>query len=869
LRLFGDIAEAIVRDIAPTSVLDVGCAMGFLVEALRDRGVDAHGLDVSEYALSEAPASIRPFLAIGSVTEPLTRDYDLIICREVLEHLAPKDAERAVANICAHADEVLFASTSHAYEEPTLVNVQAPEHWTEMFARHGFVRDVEYDSSYMGAWGMRLRRERLSAARIAARYDRELWRLLEENRARHAVLIEQQAELEDLRVRVAVADARLEEAVSGMQAEMGRLARDLAESEQRVGELEVHLKQAQAELTRLTESGTWRAAQRMRRTLRRVVPDGTRRSRALTLTLRGGAVLADQGPVVFGRRVRARLGGRGKGSLRAPEAGTSFIEHYHEWLRRREPDNDELVRMRLRCEAWARRPLISIIMPVYNPEASWLDEAIASVTEQVYPDWELCIADDCSTKSHVREILERAAAADSRIRVEFRTRNGGIGAASNTALSLATGEFVGFLDHDDLLRPHALYEVVGYLLDNEDVDFVYSDEDKLLTSGELGEPFFKPDWSPDLLLAANYLCHFSVARRTLLDTIGGYREGYDGSQDYDLFLRATEKARRVGHIAKMLYAWRQVPGSAALSTSGKPYAYLAGQRAIADAMRRRHTEARVEPGAYLGWYHVRYRIQGEPLVSVIIPTRDRLQLLRACVDSLAAKTTYPNLEIVIVDNNSVEPETLAWLEHAPYRVVRHPGYFNYSRIVNRAVAQTRGDHVMLLNNDIEVITPEWVEAMLEQSQRPEVGAVGCRLLYPDGSAQHEGIVIGYADVPAANVDWGRYFGLGDAIRDASAVTGACMMFRRQVFDKLEGFDETLRVSYNDVDFCLRLGQHGYRVIYTPLAELYHQESATRRTLNPTEDLRIFTGRWGPVEKLRDPFLNPAIATLNPLRLRMD
>jgi GT2 family glycosyltransferase len=521
--------------------------------------------------------------------------------------------------------------------------------------------------------------------------------------------------------------------------------------------------------------------------------------------------------------------------------------------------------MRAESREWDDAPVISVVMPVYNPEREWLDEAIRSVVEQAYERWELCIADDHSSRPYVRKCLDHWTSADPRIRVTFRETNEGIAAASNSALELAQGDLVALLDHDDLFRPHALFLVSEFFRDHPDHDIVYTDEDKLLPDGRRGQPYLKGAYSADLLLSNNYICHLTVARRRLIEEVGGFRSGFEGSQDHDLLLRLVERGI-VGHISEVLYTWRQVPGSAALTVDAKRGAYRSGTRAIAEALERRVLPGAVVSAGTPGWYHVRYVLKATPKVSVIIPTRDRVDLLQICLDSIANRTAYSNYEVVIVDNDSRDSATLEYLAGLRNRVLKDPSYFNYARIMNDAVSETDGEYILFLNNDMRVLSDEWMTAMLEHSQRPEVGAVGARLLYPDGRVQHEGIKIG-GGIIAGNIDHDDYFGLGKSIHEVSAVTGACMMMRREVFDRVGGFDERLRVAFNDVDLCLRLRKYGYRIIYQPLAELVHHESASRGKLHPMQDEAYFIDKWGTADQLNDPYVSPHIWCFHPLILR--
>ncbi|MEO8899587.1 MAG: glycosyltransferase family 2 protein [Candidatus Dormibacter sp.] len=593
-----------------------------------------------------------------------------------------------------------------------------------------------------------------------------------------------------------------------------------------------------------------------------LAPVGTRRGLVVHRVSRSIDVLAAEGPSGLRQAVRDRQRNTSRGRARLVQ------REYNEWQRRHGPDAAELDRMRNQGRTWSERPLISIVMPTYNPRPGWIRPAVESVMAQTYENWELCIADDASTAPHVAEILAEYAAAEPRIRVVRRAENGGIAAASASATALAKGEFVAMLDHDDVLRPHALHRVLEAIHEAPDTDIVYSDEDLLLADGTFGRPFFKPDYSPDLLLSVNYMCHFLVIRRTVMESAGGFRAGFDGAQDHDLLLRATEMARRVSHVADMLYSWRQVPGSVAMASRAKMYAYESGRHAVEEALQRRGLRGRVSLGRQLGTYHVRLEVVDEPHVAIVIPTRDRVDLLRSCIASIERSSTYKNWSITIIDNGSVESQTLEYLASSSHKVVRHPGAFNYSALINAGRASIDAPYMLTVNNDTTVVTPDWIEALLEQAQRPEVGVVGSRLLYPDGRPQHEGIAVGNVrgGYIAANVDAGW---MGRVIRNVTAVTGACQMVKTSVFDEVGGYDERIAVAYNDVDFCLRVRDAGYLVIYTPHAELRHHESATRGDLDPHSDHQLFWDRWGQAGGIRDPYLSPHLREINPLRIRLD
>jgi GT2 family glycosyltransferase len=524
---------------------------------------------------------------------------------------------------------------------------------------------------------------------------------------------------------------------------------------------------------------------------------------------------------------------------------------------------------------WSRQPLISIIMPVYNVEPRWLEAAIRSVTQQIYPNWELCMADDGSTCAETLATLRQID--HPRCKVKFLDRNQGIAGASNAALALATGDYLAFLDHDDELTVDALYHVVK-AINEQDPDLIYSDEDKLSLEDYHLEPHFKPDYSPDLILSTNYICHLSVYRKALLEQVaeqGRYvREGLEGSQDYDLVLRALDHTDRIYHIPRILYHWRMIPGSTAARYDSKNHAWEAGRRAVEDALQRRGVAGAALQGQYPGSYRVKRALQGQPLISMLIPFRDQPDLLRACLDSILEKTTYPHFELIGISNNSVAPETFTVMERYAavdrrIRFLRHDVPFNYAAINNFAAAQTTGEHLLLLNNDITVITPDWLESLLEHSQRPEVGAVGAKLYYQDDTVQHGGVIVGVGGIAGhAHKNFPRhhpgYFMRLGLIQNLSAVTAACLMVKKSLYTLVGGMDEQhLAVAFNDVDFCLRLRERGYLNIYTPYCELYHHESKTRgyedtpqKQQRFIQEIAYMRKRHAAILHKGDPYYNP-------------
>ena len=524
-------------------------------------------------------------------------------------------------------------------------------------------------------------------------------------------------------------------------------------------------------------------------------------------------------------------------------------------------------------------PLISIVMPVFNPPPDHLRAAIQSIQAQFYPRWELCIADDASTDPAIGALLHAAQAEDARIKISWRERNGHISAASNSAFALATGAFVAFVDHDDLLAPDALYEVVAHIADRPAADIIYSDEDHIDDDGRRSTPYFKPDWDPELMLGQNLINHLGVYRRSLVEQVGGFRVGMEGGQDYDLALRAVAETTpdRIVHIPRILYHWRQRGQARSFSETEPGHCARAGRRAVLEFLEADLPGVQVQPArSVAGWSRVIFPIpRPEPLVSVIIPTRNHADLLTRAVDGLLQRTDYPALEVLIVDNGSDEPAALALLarlgQDKRVRVLPCPGPFNYSALNNHAVRECTGDLVLLLNNDIDVIDPDWLREMVSHAIRPGIGAVGAKLLYPDGTIQHGGVTVGVGGVAGhqyshkAQDDVG-YFGHLTLVRNVTAVTGACLLLRRNAYLEAGGLDEvSLPVAFNDIDLCLKLVERGYRNLWTPFAELYHYESASRGTDLVGEkaarfkrEVGVMRKRWGDVLD-NDPYWNPNLS----------
>ena len=542
---------------------------------------------------------------------------------------------------------------------------------------------------------------------------------------------------------------------------------------------------------------------------------------------------------------------------------------YEEWYKNHKPTMEELQRQR--DTEFEYEPLISILVPVYNTPEEFLKQMIQSVRKQTYDNWELCIANANPANETVAEILRISSTKDERIKVKDVPENEGIAQNTNAALAIATGDYIGLLDHDDLLTPDALYEVVKMINENDRPQVWYSDEDKItMDLSEHFQPHMKPDYNKDLLRSNNYITHFFVAERMLVEEVGGEDGEYNGAQDYDLILKCTERAKGIAHIPRILYHWRVHKASTADNPASKMYAFDAGKRAIEDHLKRCGEIGKVSHEKDLGFYRVKYQVQGSPLISIIIPNKDQVESLDKCLRSIE-KSSYKNYEIIIVENNSTEDETFAYykkIESDKIRIVYWSDEFNYSAINNFGVKHARGDYLLLLNNDVEVITTDWLEELTANCQRKDVGIVGARLYYPDDTIQHAGIVIGIGGVAGALfVGMPRmftgYLHKASIQQDLSAVTAACMMVKRSVYEELGGLEEELKVAFNDVDFCLRAREKGYLVVYDPNVELYHFESKSRGTEDSKEKIRRFQNEieymrshWLELLKKGDPMYNP-------------
>ncbi|MDM7464285.1 MAG: glycosyltransferase [Tepidimonas taiwanensis] len=899
-------------------VLELGCATGSMTRVLQGRHrcrIDAVEID------AVAAQAARPFcerLLIGDL-ETLAWDapffagqtYDYILLADVLEHLRdPAAVLRGLRPLLREDGRLIVSTPNIAYAgvqaalragwfpyRPTGLLDHGHVHFftrAELIVHlldcglvpveHRAVHWGPADSEFGPYWQSLAapEREHLLAAGdatvyqwvVAAEWPTEAaWRRCVHNLAWDAAAAKQ---MERLTERAGALQRALDDADRQLCEARQRHAADLArlqELERAARQMREQRDQAQTQLAAVLGSHSWRLTAPMREARRRLSALHGR-WRALRTSLRTRGLRQTLRAIAARILPSAPLGPRSP-DARPSELLTGDWAAYRAWLAEYETlPADGAQRVAAALQAKGGWPRFGIVVPMFNPRLDWLRAAIASVQQQWYPHWRLYLVDDCSTQSRaeLRAMLEPLAEQDARIRLVWRERNGHISAATNDGIAQSDDDWVCFMDQDDLLAPHALWCLAATLGQHPQARVLYSDEDKIDARAQRCEPHFKPDWNPELLLSYNYVCHLVAYRREEVLALGGMRTGFEGAQDYDLVLRMTERCtpEQIVHVPRVLYHWRMHPDSTASGAHVKPYAAEAGRRALHEAMQRRGIAASVTIDARQ-IYRVNYRIEGAPPhVTLVVPTRNGGRLLQTCIDSVLARTDYTPYDIVIIDNGSDEPATLRLLQgyarHPQCRVVRDPRPFNYAALHNAVVPGVRGDYVLLLNDDIEVKHREWLYEMVAVALQPGVGAVGARLLYPNGTVQHAGVILvggvaGHAHkhLPA---DHPGYMGRACVRQDLSAVTAACMLLPKAVYVEVGGMDERLAVAFNDVALCLAIGQAGYRIVWTPHAELYHYESATRGYEDKPEKIERFQRevqymqqRWG--ERLRvDPALNP-------------
>ena len=860
-------------------VLEVGPATGYMTKVLHERGCTVVGLEVDPAAARLAePYTGR--MIVGDIesidlAEVLGDDrFDVVVFGDVLEHLLhPERILVEIADFLAPGGYVVASipNITHAAVRLSLLAGQfryTPEGLLDYTHVHLFDRQ-EVQSLFAEA-GYEILEESRTELDV---FETEV-QLRETAFPEH--LVETIRQMPEALTYQFIVRAQPVARGAGKRrgpwfrpdtlAELPPLALDptLSRLEGQLAESRNRLENIETIYNRMTRTAGYRLVEGFREVVERWAPWGTRRRSLVMVPARAVRRVMEDG---WGRLLLHLvqpwrwIPGLWRRSLPDVDRLTP-PERYALWLNVKVLPRSRLRAMRRRATRFAYRPRISIVMPVHNTRPEWLRAAIESVRSQVYPEWELCIADDRSSSEETLEVLREYEIKDLRVRVAYLGTNVGIAGASNAALAMAEGAFIGFLDHDDELKANALFEVVAALNEQRDLDVLYSDEDKRDLDGWLVEPSFKPDWSPELLMSTNYMNHFSVYRKELVDSVGGLREGYDGSQDHDLALRVTELTDRIHHIVLPLYTWRKAPGSAATAVELKPQAYRAGRRAIEDALERRGFPGTVEDGLVAGHHRVRYEIENHPRVAVLVAAPDDATRLRRCVESVASNSTYADLEISILGvPGSVDVERLPWT--AGKVVPGAPGAGRAAMRNAAARAAADSDVLLFVSGDLAVLSAGWIEAMLEHAQRSDVAVVGARILRPDGRPEHEGITVGGVAADVAPLDHHQYLSLGDTIRDCAAVSADAMLIRPEVLWELGGFDEGFRDGMEDVDLCLRAREKGYRVVYTPFAVLGRDRNAAPAA--SVADRVLFDRRWAGH---RDPYVNPNLDVDRPHELRM-
>lgn len=897
------VAKRIVEDFHPKTVLDAGCATGHLVAALRDLGVEAYGIDISEYAVSKVREDVRPFCRVASLTEDFPADlpqqFDLIVTIEVLEHLYAEDGKKAIANLCRHTDTVLFSSTPDDFAERTHVNVQQREYWARLFFEQGFTDDINYRPKYLTAYAS-LFRKNADMTRQIEDYERNI-RMTEGENEKSTAALNQAVQDKETHIRNLTAqysDAQnewnareneLNAAVHNLEQDIQTKEKTIAEQKDKLAGIEQELSHIEQELSHYTEHYYVAIAQRedLKRQLAEVqnaynvisnaffwkitkparvfvdmIKKPLRHVAALRLLNKGIRCLHENGWRYTWEKVKRKI--KNQQDFSAVAKKPLFTERELEEQRKHQFD---------------KNIKFSIVVPLYNTPEKFLREMIQSVIDQTYSNWELCMADGSDAEhGDVERICRQYIKKDKRIKYKKLEKNLGISGNTNACLEMASGDYIGLFDHDDLLHPAALHEVMRAICE-KGADFIYTDE--LTFSGNVKNVItahFKPDYAPDNLRANNYICHFSVFSNRILKNVQGFRSEYDGSQDHDFILRATECAEKIVHIPEILYYWRSHPNSVAADINSKPYASLAGRKAVHDHVARHNMNSVVESTtAFPAMYRIKYELKEKPPISIIIPTKNHLEDLKKCVTSILERTTYEAYEIIIVDNNSNDAELQEYYTQLKriknIQVISWNHEFNFSAINNFAVDFAKGKYFVLLNNDTEIITETWLEEMLMYAQREDVGAVGAKLYFGDNTIQHAGVVVGMGRHRTAgyifskvNKDNLGYMGRLCYAQNFSAVTFACVMIPRHVWDEVGGLDESFAVAFNDVDMCMRIRKAGYLIVWTPYAELYHYESKSRGMEDTPEKKKRFEGevkrfqeRWKDELAAGDPYYNPNLS----------
>lgn len=890
------VAKRIVEDFHPKTVLDAGCAMGHLVAALRDLGVEAYGVDVSEYAIANVREDVRSFCRVASLTEAFPNDlpqhYDLVVTIEVLEHLYAEDGKKAIANLCRRADTVLFSSTPDDFEERTHVNVQQREYWAKLFFEQGFTDDINYRPRYLTPYAS-LFCKNSDMVRQIEDYERNI-RMTENENAKDTAYLNQAVQDKETHIQnLTITHDTERKAWNAQESEYIRVQQELenrnASQKKNLLTQEQEIKKIEQELAHYKEH--YHAIAARNAALERQLAEAQHAYNVISNAFfwkitKPARVIADWIKMPLRKVAVFRLMNKGLRCLH--ENGWRYTWGKVKNKLKNRQDFSALANKPLfteqelaeqRKHQFPKSIKFSIVVPLFNTPEKFLREMIQSVIDQTYANWELCLADGSDAEHGlVERICRQYAKKDSRIKYKKLEKNLGISGNTNACLEMASGDYIGLFDHDDLLHPAALYEVMRAICE-QGADFIYTDE--LTFSGNISNVItahFKPDYAPDNLRANNYICHFSVFSDRILENVKGFRSEYDGSQDHDFILRATECAKKIVHIPEILYYWRSHPNSVAADINSKTYAIEAGKRAVHDHILRHDMESVVESSrAFPTIYRIKYELKETPLVSIIIPNKNHLEDLRRCIESILEKSTYTAYEIIVVDNGSNETGVQDYYrelnQNERIRVVSWNEEFNFSAINNYGVEFAQGKYLILLNNDTEIITKSWIEEMLMYAQRQDVGAVGTKLYYGDDTIQHAGVVLKLGRHRAAGHIFSKvdkenlgYMGRLCYAQNLSAVTFACVMIPRHVWDEVGGLDESFAVAFNDVDMCMRIRKAGYLIVWTPYAELYHYESKSRGLEDTPEKKKRFEGevkrfqeRWKDELAAGDPYYNPNLS----------
>ena len=893
------VADHIIKTLRPVTILDVGCAMGLLVAALRDRGVQAYGIDVSEYAVSQVRDDIKPYCKVCSALDPLPEDfpkiYDLVTNIEVAEHLYEEDGKQLIRNLCRYSDHVLFSSTPDDFAEKTHFNVQQPEYWAKLFWSNGFFHDLQKDVSFISPQAMLFFKKELSVDQIVEHYERGLrsaFKILQDQikdtKTVNEKLIEGNQFLETRNKSFKKDITRISTSVVNKKHEISVLKRKLVEQKEQYADIifekekeiqkiscqwRLKYDQCKFELDTIRNSRGFHFLCRLYHIRDTVLPMGSKRRSFIKFMVRvlksfrlryikkACRYIKKNGLRKFRHKIT---------DLMLDRSTLDMASRYELWIRLNEPGREELKLQR--SSVFPYQPKISIVIPLYNTPIIFLKELIDSIIRQTYANWELCMADGNSeNRLQIQDVV--ADCHNQKIRLKLCDRNEGISGNTNAAITEATGDFIAFMDHDDLLPEFALYEIVKCINACDSADFIYSDDDRIDKSGKIrSNPCFKPDFSPDRLRCCNYIGHLTVVKKSLFDKVGPLRSEYDGSQDHDFALRATEQAVRIEHIPKILYHWRVHENSVVQNGDSKPYATTSAIKAISAHLERVGLKGTVSKGLIPFSYRINYQILTQEKISIIIPTMDHIGELDNCVRSIFEKTTYPNYEILLIENNSKNPQTFQYYNKIRSSRVkiynwRKPG-FNYSALINFGVRYATGKYIVTLNNDTEIITPQWLEEMLMFAQRDDVGMVSPKLYYPDNTIWNAGVVLHrQASVTLLSNKEPRnsagYYGQAMIVQNFSALAGACVMFRKSLYLEVGGCDEIhFPVAHNDMDLSLKMVQRGKHLVFTPYAELYHYESKSRgsdmvgknleRFIKENSDFLI---KWQDYLKDGDPFYN--------------